>query len=390
LTKLFFQYSKITVIVCVVFILLARFIGTGRESSGDLLAYTNVIYGLQKRLLILYDVNNRMKVPVFNWGDSNFDFSLTSDGQLAYSSFQNDHREIYLLDTRAVNPKAVNITQTPDIDEAPLAGSLDGRYLAYVSNQDNKSLLYVWDGTTAVNITPKDLPETALFYTLSWGKAERLAITVHFGNSPTEIYLWDGITTSNLSQNSVGADNWPVWSMDGRLAFFSERTGNYHIYVWDGVSFKDGSPDSTTYADVASQLINYTSYPNWTKTGLLSFIALSPQDNNKQIYVWDGHKTTSLNQDLALEGSIAHWSSRGQWSLTSSGQLLLRDADNQLLFRLPTSQYVSAWSPNGFLMFCTYGWTLSVWDGQTIIKVTEGNVIYAKWENGNGVVCSSG
>lgn len=301
--------------MCVVLILLARFIGTGKESSADLLAYASEYYGWQTNLLKLYDPDNRMSVPVATGTIGKFTFS--ADGRLVYSLNENDNDEIYLLDTHTANPQAINITQMPISHEFPLEWSPDGRYLAFVSNQDEKSLIYVWDGETTFNITPELMPDIAESYTTDWSYDGRLAITVSFGYSaqdlPSEIYLWDGLTTTNLSQNPNGADYWPVWSLDGRVAYFSDKEKEYDIFIWDGVSLKDNSPDVKTIIDDPSVHIGYSTYPSWTPDGYLAFTSQIAPDTETQIYFWDGQTATNIREYPGQNNIIPNWGNSGRW-----------------------------------------------------------------------------
>jgi Tol biopolymer transport system component len=443
LTSLFFQCSKIVVIVSVLSILLARFIGNGRQASGDLLAYRG--RGVYSQKLMLYDVNNRMKVPIFITSghfrfdfskNQNFAYSLINNGMIEiaivrnfqaktvaqtpttqqfpyslswspdgrYLAFGSPHEddisEIYLLDTEATDQQAVKITQMPTTGEILLGWSPDGQYLTLESHQDDERLLYVWDGKTIINITPENMPEPALSYTLDWSDDGLLAITVNFGyasgDTQEEVYLWDGNKTISLSQNPNGEDHRPVWNIDGHLAFLSHRDGIYNILGWDGQSFKDGLPDIQPLIHDPSGFIGYISYPGWTPDGLLTFTSQTAADTNTQIYVWDGQKATNISQNPTLHNGGPVWSDDGRWAFVtffSSQQLLyVRDANNNPLITTG-GEYKPAWSPIGNLAFCVrneFGWTISVWDGQTIIEITQGNDISARWSNGNSVSCSSG
>lgn len=390
--NLFFQYSKIVVIVSTLMILLAHFIVSAQESSNDLLVYT--VIKNHNTLLMLYDFGNATNTQILTSADFIW-FSLSQDGQLAYSANESNG-EIYLLDTRAVETEAINITQMPATRESPLLWSPDGRYLAFISRQDRKLLLYIWDGETALNVTPEDLPEIPNSYRTTWSYDGQLAITVSYGNSsnarPNEIYLWDGNTTSNLSQNPTGRDTYPVWSVDGRLAFLSKRDDKNDIYVWDGVSFKDGSPDFDTFTNIAPELTSFMSEPVWDNEGLLSFLALSQQSTSAQLYVWDGQTATNISQDWLSESGTPHWSSDGRLAFIRlfDPQLLLHvyDADKLPLLRVATRSS-PAWSSGGYLMFCSPRKELSIWDGSVIVKVASGE-IRASWGNGNSTVCSSG
>lgn len=393
--SLFYRYLTIIMIMSAVLILLARFTGTSRQSSGNLLAYTD--FERKDISLTLYDVDSRIGLPIGIAGTIS-GFSLSADSRLAYSSNETGNGEIYLLDTQADKPTTIDITQTPITHEVPLSWSPDGRYLAYVSNQDAKSALYIWDGETAADITPSDMQDKPVAYQTVWSDDGRLAFTIRFGFDVyqiSEIYLWDGETTTNLSQNPNGEDRAPAWSRDERVAFLSARGGKFNIFVWDGQSFKNGLPDIQPLVDDPSGLIGYASLPGWTPDGQLTFTSQTAADTHTQIYVWDGQTATDISQNPGLHNGSPQWSRGGRWAfmtLFSPQQLLyVRDSDNRPL--LTVEAYQPAWSSGGYLLFCVpnrLGWGLSVWNGQEIISITDAYVINAQWGNGNGADCSSG
>jgi Tol biopolymer transport system component len=395
LIPLFYRYLTIMMIVSAVFILLMRLIGTSRESGGNLLAYSD--FEGKAVSLTLYDVDNRMGLPIGIAGTIS-GFSLSADSRLAYASNETGSDEIYLLDTQADKPTTINITQTPTTHEVPLSWSPDGRYLAFVSDQDAKSALHIWDGETAVDVTPEDMHNKPVAYQTTWSDDGKLAFTVRFGFDVyqiSEIYLWDGETTRSLSQNPTGEDHAPVWNRDGHVAFLSARAGKFNIFTWDGQSLKDGSPDIHPIMDNPSGLIGYASFPGWTPDGHLTFASQTAADTHTQIYVWDGQTATNISQNPTLHNGSAQWSNDGRWAfmtLFSPQQLLyVRDSDNRAL--LTVEAYQPAWSSNGYLLFCVpnrSGWGLSAWNGSEIISIAPAYVINAHWGNSSGADCSSG
>jgi Tol biopolymer transport system component len=394
LTRLFFQCSKLVVVVSALLILLTRFIAIGRGTNSDLLAYT---IGWQPTSLMLYDFSNGSNTQIFSSSDS-ITFSLSADGRIAYTSRESGEGEVYILNTGAADSTLINITQTPTTNEFPSAWSPDGRYLAFVSNEKERPQLYIWDGVAAINITPNDTPDMIQSYQSEWSINGRLAVTIRYGFSVeqnTEIYSWDGKTTTNLSQNPLGMDGSPVWNADGRIAFLSERDSDYDIYIWDGVSLKDGAPDRDSYTNAAPELTGFMSSPTWTNEGLLSFAGFGPHNQNArlQIYVWDGQTVTNIRQNRTLERGVPHWSRDGRLVISPYGdpwpKLNVYDTNYRLLLRV-VARSGPAWSSDGYLMFCTPVNELAIWDGRLIVKLTPPEEIVAKWGNGEGVVCSTG
>jgi len=396
LTSLFFRSAQFLVAASLLVILLARFIAIGSGTDRDLLAYSIGGFG-EPASLLLYDLGNAVKTQIFSTSDT-ITFSLSADGRIAYTSRASGDSEIDILDTRASDPTAVNITNSPTTQEYPSSWSPDGRYLAFVSSEKETLQLYLWDGESVVNITPNDTPDTIQSYQVTWSPDGRLAFTVRYGfnvDQNTEIYLWDGKTTTNLSQNPAGRDESPVWNIDGRVAFLSRYDEVYDIYVWDGMSLKNGSPDFGTFTNAAPELTGYMSSPIWTDEGLLSFVGFGPQNKNArlQFYVWDGQTATNMSQKSMPENGVPYWSRDGRWAFVPYFSPLplvsVYDTDNRLLLNVPTRSG-PAWSSDGYLMFCTPKKELAVWDGRLIVKLTQGGEIVAKWDNGGGVVCAGG
>lgn len=393
LISLFFRCLTVMMIVSAVFILLARVIGVGKGSDGNLLAYTH--FERKTISLTLYDVDNRIGLPMGVPGKIS-GFSLSADSRLAYSSNETGSDEIYVLDTQADKPTTINITQTPTSHEVPLSWSPDGRYLAYVSTHDQTPLLYVWDGETVMDVTPDDMHDTSVTYQTAWSDDGQLTFTVWYGFDVfqiSEIYLWDGAKTTSLSQNAAGEDRNPVWSSDGRVAFLSARDGQYNIFTWDGQSYRDGSPDIQPVVDDPSDLIGYASYPGWTADGRLTFTSQTAADTHTQIYVWDGKTAADISQNPTLHNDGAQWNRDGRWAFVTrfSPQtfLYVRDSDNHPL--LTVEAYQPAWSSSGYLLFCVPNQSsqgLSAWNGSDITNIVPAGVVEAYWDNGKRVDCS--
>jgi dipeptidyl aminopeptidase/acylaminoacyl peptidase len=297
--------------------------------------------------------------------------------------------EIYVLDAKSQDRLPINISKDINQNGFPIAWSPDGQYLAFESFQDeDDKLIYVWDGETAINITPNDMRDEAESYWTFWSFDGRLAFTVGFGDSPrSEIYLWDGDATTSLSLNPTGYISFPTWSAEGKLAFqfLSAQDREYNILIWDGISF----------TNVAPELTAYYSFPTWTNEGLLAFVTTPPEESHAQVVVWDGQTAINISQNPGLHNGSPRWRADGHWAFStffSSEQLLyVRDAENRTIFT--TEGEYAVWSSDGNLTFCQRsnpGWTLSIWDGHQIIEIAHGYEIRARWQSGSGVLCSSG
>lgn len=397
------RISRYILILCVptlmsLLMLITLAIKTSPKTN-DLLAY------IADGSLMLYDPDYRLSTGIINSNIGGFEFSI--DGHIAYSQVYQNDVEIFVLDIHALNRAPINVTNNPTMTDSPRAWSRDGRYLAYVSYQDRNDdqQLYIWDQETGIslNITPENMGATARNYQLAWSYDGRLAMTIFYtasnldAESPSEIYIWDGNTTFNLSQSLIDHDYAPAWHTDGQLAFSSRRDDETpSILIWDGTSFKNNLPDADTFTRIVPELTLYY-FARWTTDGLISISGESSNDTHQQIYLLDGGTTTNVSQNPTLHNGGQTWSSNGNWAFvtffSSQQSIYVRDADNNTLLSTD-GQSIPAWNASGDLVFChrdSSGWGLSVWDGNDVHIIKRGWEIYAQWQGGtSSVVCSSG
>jgi len=219
-----------------------------------------------------------------------------------------------------------------------------------------------------------------------------------YDGDPSEIFVWDETSITSVSQNPLGEDRQPDWSLDGRLAFLSNRDGKkYEIFVWDGISKNKGIPIIELQRNDAEVI--YYSSPTWTNSGALTVCATGPEDQHHyaQIYEWSGQTITNISKKPKLHSCSQTWRSDGYWSFAtffSSPLLFIRDNENKTQLTVEGA-YAPAWSQSGLLMFCNYTsvpgeWKLSMWDGKEIVEIVQSNHIIAVWSNGSRVYCSNG
>ena len=365
-------------------------------SSPDYLVYS-IYEHSEPPKLVFYDLANDTRSQILQ-GWKVKDFSFSPNNRLAFSSSQEGVNNVYILEFPFTKNKPTKISIDPASDFGRLSWSPDGHYLLFDAVQGDDNKLILWDG--------KEISEIYHYHQqvggIAWSSSNQLAFTdfytfifPHEGDS-SEVFIWDGNSTVNASQNPDGEDRFPTWSEDGRLAFLSDRNGEHDIFIWDGVSKNNGLPDTNTFINIAPDLTHYYSDLTWTNTGTLAFQGSDAWDLSVQIYEWDGQTATNISRNPLDNNGGQTWRSDGYWSFVtyfSDTQILyIRDEKNRTVLKTK-GQYTPAWSQNGLLMFCVNqhpDWTLAIWNGKEVINVTQGNTIIAKWQNGAGVYCSNG
>lgn len=378
-------------------ILLARVVGGGME-TGDLLLYR--VNGNMQGALYAYDSQRGLNMPII-YSPHLGTFRVSINGRLAFSTYQ-ECTDLYILDDFIRGSFEIIRCQNTFRETRLLAWSPDGRYLAFMTFVGAENApLYIWDGKEIINIMP-DHPNASLsIYDAVWSSDGRLAFSVESHSDPhwgSEIYVWDGQTSINLSQNFDGLNRSPAWSSDGRLAFIAVPNQEAKIVIWDGVFMENGMPNAATYRQVALEV-----QPNifddlaWTPNDQLTLTAFDPLSGYSQIYLWDGQNITNISQNPSVHNGLSAWSADGRWAFGtiyfSTPELIhIRDQNNQPL--LAVEGHWPAWSSDGKLMFCRRrtggGWLLMLWDGSEVITVAEGYNIQAQWQSGASTWCSSG
>jgi len=139
----------------------------------------------------------------------------------------------------------------------------DGRRLAYVSFENDRTEIFVQDVTTGKR--SKISSEPGINSAPAWSPdGASIALTLSFGGDP-DIYILD-VESRKLRKltDHYGIDTEAAWSPDGRFVYFtSNRSGAPQIYR---VSFGGGSPKRMTFEG------NYNAAPSVSADG--NFIAM--------------------------------------------------------------------------------------------------------------------
>ena len=240
--------------------------------------------------------------------------------RIAFASDREGDWEIYVMN--ADGSGQTRLTDNPGPDLYP-NWSPDGRRIAFRSYRDGKVDIYVMnaDGSDQTRLTDN---EGWYVSNPSWSPDGRLITFTSNRDDPDpnddnrtlDIYVMnaDGSGQTRLTDNEA-RDTQPSWSPDGRrIAFLSNRDGNWDIYVMNA----DGS-DQTRLTDNDNEA-GYVSIPSWSPNGrLITFTSNlddpDPNDDNRilDIYVMnaDGSGQTRLTDNEAGNYSPS-WSQDGR------------------------------------------------------------------------------
>lgn len=394
------RFAALVIFILVVLQIVEESIQRNAVFDTDILVYS--VYNYEDgTTLYRYDTNSDETTILYH-DDDTLNFVYGSNDRIAFSTgwAWKNNGELFILDTTKPDQPLINLSQEIDLFGSPLGWSADGSYLAFASEIDEgqRQALYIWDGTTATDITPQHTLGNPENFRIAWSNDGRLAFTVWSqpsdSASRSEIYLWDGEATLNLSQNADAEDREPVWNTAGELAFGSTLDNAYILLLWDGKSYLDGLPDASTFTRIAPQLRVASPFTTWVSDHILAFEVVDSENSQIQIYVWDRQHWTNMSQEPYSHNGGAQWSHDGYWAfVTDQHVLIARDAHNNDVLRT-IGQYPPAWSSGGSLIFCSRtdrgDWKLSRWNRASLSTVIQGDIIYAQWRSGDTVVCSSG
>jgi Tol biopolymer transport system component len=166
------------------------------------------------------------------------------------------------------------------------------------------------------------------------------------GNFDIYVMDVDGYAQTRLT-NSPADDQYPTWSPDGmNIAFESGRDGNLEIYVMHA----DGSDQLRITNHPAGDYM-----PAWSPDGS-KIVFASERDGNPEIYIMDsdGSNQTRLTNNPAVD-STPDWSPDGQRIVFNSNRngnfdifVMNVDGTNQTaLTNAPADDGFAAWSPDG-------------------------------------------
>jgi TolB protein len=300
---------------------------------------------------------------------------------IAFVSYQDGNREIYVVDAGALVFRPVRVTDNVAPDSDPV-WSPDGRHLAFVSTRDGDHDIFITDldGSWVMQVTHNDV----LDWRPAWSPDGTRLLFESELDKNFEIYV-AGVDLAACDLQAPACisapirltdhpavDSYPTWSPDGRqIAFQSNRDGNFDIFVVPviGPGLVGPAPGERL------EPLNLTRdpagdwFPAWSPDG--RYLAFeSDRDHNREIYILD--LEAGLDPPIRLTAHTAtdtapRWSPDGQSILFVSNrshddEIYLAAFDGQPartirnLTNRPGSERNPLWSPDGRqIAFESYG-----------------------------------
>lgn len=292
--------------------------GVGRAlPRGETLVFTNY-YGIRSLHIYLLDMRTRTRVSLSGGEEGNCCPAWSPDGHsVAFAAFRNRETAVYTQNifTGSLQPLARVQSHT-----TALLWSPDGRWLLSQGDSDGQTAFHLIDALCveecpSLRVTPK---------------------------------------RSNNIQ--------PAWSPDSRrLAFVSERDGNFEIYTLDiSACLNQSMTDLFTPCQPREHRVTRNTtddlYPSWSPDGrMLAYASDSDRDRNFELYLVDSY-TGAFRQltSNSADDTMPAWSPNGRQIAFISNRdgdnevytLDVRDGTQRRMTYNNTRDYNPAWSPD--------------------------------------------
>lgn len=317
-----------------------------------------------------------------------------TNNQILYGS---DWNNLYFMDIANPNSEPINITQARGTKHI-IGWSPDGSRLAFA---------------TKTRITPSDEPPPTWQDNKPTPMMTRAPVdptsewmlgTTELSGDREQIYVWQDGEAKDITPIGMNAYLIPTdpnayieppfndkWSPDGRFLpmMVYRNRNNRWLLLWDGQSHHDITP-----RDLSGIPLDYT--VKWSPDGKLAITVWYRLHNSlttgvSETYVWDGRKTTKINNPLPYEElSVLGWSPNGRLVLSSrqySYELESEDEDSAIIIwdgwdfnivDMPETSSLNSqfaprdiyWTPEGLLAF-RFAPDVYIWDGESIHNISQ-------------------
>jgi TolB protein len=263
------------------------------------------------------------------------------NGLIAFTRPDGQFRDIWVAEADGSN--AVDITNTPDVDEGQPAWSPDGTRLVF-ARRDNATLGDIWtmdaDGQNQVDLTNSEFVDE---FQPDWSIDGSTIVYGMYDNVLSQFQLWHMSTDGTGQQVIVGGEAIgdtlePHFSPDGtQLLYAGVRVFNEEGGAWE---ITTANPDGTAEQALTGEIAVEDRAPAWSPDGtLVTFMRARPDDG----YIWhivvmrrDGSGQTRLTADEGYE-TFPTFSPDGTQVLYSAGSPFDEDIRSVPVPELPAA-----------------------------------------------------